>query len=195
MIFSLSSNLKADQPLPPYVPQKTVVAILPVIDATGGKDPNIKAVSNAQTSLKEQFSRSGFVIAQSADVNSAINHLKIDMTDEEQQKRDTLYKVGSGVKANLVVFVVVTNTDQREVEHLFSTSREGQAKIKIWLLDVNNQYAWLSAKSCEGKDKGRFYAEHSGSDLAARAVGNAVENGLKDFLKPYHATDVKGDKK
>lgn len=29
----------------------------------------------------------------------------------------------------------------------------------------------------------------SGSDLAARAVANAVENGLKEFLKPYPLTE------
>lgn len=89
----------------------------------------------------------------------------------------------------------MTNTDQREVDHFFSTSREGQSKIKLWVLDVNSQYPWMSAKTAEGKNKGRYYTEHSGSDLAARAAGNAVENGLKDFLKPYPLLDTKSNTK
>lgn len=80
LLFSAVSH-GADAPAR-YAPQQTLVAVLPVIDATGGKEPNPKAVANARTSINEQLTRRGFQIVPDAAVTAAVSDLKADLTDE-----------------------------------------------------------------------------------------------------------------
>jgi hypothetical protein len=120
-----------------YVPQQTTVAILPVIDASGERWKKQSSLIKEGCSQKaiEEFTSHGFNVVPADAVAKAIGDLNVDLTDEEQQKRDTLYKVGKALKADLIMFVVIAETQQKEVDRFLWTSRHGSAKVKVWLLN------------------------------------------------------------
>lgn len=165
-----------------YVPSKTSVVILPVVDETGAKDANDDVII-AKQSLTDQFTNRGFNVINEATILGAISKSKIDLTDEEQQKQATFYTLCKAVGADLVVFELVTDKQSKESDTWFNLV--GHAKIKFWLLDGNKEQAILSAKAFDGSDGGRDARTHYGSYLATHAVRDATEHALKDFFKPY----------
>ena len=173
-----------------YNPATTTVAILPVIDKTGVKmeKQRIAQIENGKKTLAEQFSRHGFKLVDDSAVARAVADLKINLDDEEEHRRETVYKIGRAVNADLVVFLVVTETRQQLKRSFFSEEKEGLAKIKIWFLDVKRESPILSAVVKEGKAAGKTFlgpAFESGSDRMANAVSNATKQVLEDFFKPY----------
>jgi hypothetical protein len=184
LTFTSTVSRADDQTTPNYIPSQTTVAILPTVDESGADDPN-DDTSIAKSTLTTEFSSHGFSIVDDSKVTAAIANLKIDLTDDEQQKRATLYQIGNAVGANLVVFEVVTDKQQKVEENWLGDARVGLAKIKIWLVDDNKEQPILSAKVVDGKDKGRYYMEHDGRYLATHAIPNATEAALKDFLSQY----------
>ena len=179
--------------IPTYVPAETTVAILPVVSATGGAEQaqNERETTQAFRELVKEFTKHGFKLIPDKEIASVIQETKTDMTDEEQQKRGTLYKIARLLKADIIVFAMVTDTKQVEVEKFFSNTKEGQAKVKFWMLDVKKEVAIKSAKETLGKSHGRYYAERTGRALIARACGDAVENAFKLFFKPYPIANAK----
>lgn len=189
-LLTMSYTFVFAQDTPPahYTPQTTVVAILPVINLSGEKDSRqkIKQTENAERELYQRFLERGFVPADTEAVKRAIASLKIDLSDEEQYKRSTLYAIGKELKANLVIFVVITDVSQRTSSNLFSTTKEGKAKLKAWLLDVDREDPIFSAKVHEGKSTGGHFGElEKGSERIVLACANGIRDLLKDFFKAY----------
>lgn len=171
-----------------YAPDSTTVAILPVMNLSGEKDDaqRLKQAESGNEELSKRFIERGFKIADPAVVRKAVNDLKIDLNDEEQHKRASFYAVGRAVKADLAVFVVITDVNQRLNTNVFAYSREGKAKLKVWLVDVKRETPILSAYPKEGKSSGGPLAGiDRGSIRIVRAVGNGLRDALKDFFKPY----------
>ncbi len=185
-----------DKTVTTYTPATTTVAILPVVNSGGEKNEGYKAkqTENGGKELVKEFTEHGFKTADDAAVAKAIADLKIDLSDEEQQKRENMLKIGQAVNADLVVFAVITDTSQQMHQNVFSNNREGKAKVKMWLLDVKGQSPIFSAVTSEGKSGGSYFSGlDKGSARIVRAVANAERDSLKDFFKPYKAE--KTDKK
>ena len=153
----------AAAPLPPYVPEQTRVAILPVVDATGGKAPNDEAVTSARVSLGRQIVGRGFKVVPAPMVTAALGSLKL--TDQTPRTPEALSKIGDATHARLVVFVVVTHAGTH-------------AAVKAWVLDTKTHAYAVDGKVGSG----------TGAD-AAEAARNAVEAALTTFLKPYELYD------
>jgi hypothetical protein len=71
--------------------QKTVV-ILPVVDGTGGKwkSQSERMVTAASLKAREAFATRGFRVVDGEGALQAVRQAGIDLTDEEQQRRDSL---------------------------------------------------------------------------------------------------------
>lgn len=118
----LTVGAYAEAPRPPYVPQETRVALLPVVDTTGDKTPNVEVVSSARVSLGRQFVGHGFKVVPAPAVTAALDSLKVTLTPQAPPSPEALTKIGAAVNARLVVFVVVTPTG-----------------VKIWVRDTKTQ--------------------------------------------------------
>lgn len=164
----LTGGAHAAAPSPakaPYVPQETRVALLPVVDATGGKAPNDAAVNSARVSLGRQIVGRGFKVVPAPAVTAALSSLKLTLTDQTPRTPEALLNIGAAVQARLVVFVVVTQADT-------------PAGVKVWVLDTKTHTFILDGKAGSSK-----------SEDADEAVSEAVEAALADFLKPYEEYD------
>jgi hypothetical protein len=115
--------------------------------------------------------------------------LKIDLMDEENHNRSTLYRMGEAADADIIAFVVITNVDQKRVQRPFGDDDhqlESRANIKIWLLDVKQQRPLLSAFRQEAQAKNILLASFdSGARLIRKAVEGAVRDSLKETLSLY----------
>src|SRR5690242_13363106 len=134
---------------PRYVPAQTRVLLLPVINLSGEKDRKQRndQTATGQKELEKQFRSRGFQIIGSADTKKTLAELKIDLTDEENHNRSTLYRIGEALSADIVAFVVITNVDQKRVQRPFGDDDhqlESRANIKVWVLDSKRQQPLLS---------------------------------------------------
>lgn len=173
-----------------YDPATTTVVVLPVVDATGEKvaERRKRQETVGYNNVKELFTKHGFQVVDEAKVTQALANSKVDLSDEENYRRETFYKVAKQAGGDLVVFVLVTDTRTDKKTSLFKGDElQGRAKIKMWLLDAKNEQAILSAVTKEGKAGGasKLFATNEGTDRRANAVGNAVKEQLEDFFKPY----------
>jgi hypothetical protein len=169
-----------------YKPSETYVAVVPVVSTTGDKwkELKISQMNCTYNELESQFAEREFLIIEPSEIVKAINEFKIDFTDEEQIKKDNLYKIGEKIGATLIVFVLITDSTQRVKTTYWISQNEGYAKIKIWLLDVPQKNAIKSAKVYDAK---RVQGD-KGSTMQIEAARRAVQEALKDFLKPYKVT-------
>lgn len=173
-----------------YAPRQTRVALLPVINASGEKDPKQRGDQSKKGSeeLLKQFRQRGFDVLEAATVQKAIGDLEIDLSDEEMHNRATLYKIGEAVGADLIAFAVITNVDQQRIKTPLTDDQqlEGRANIKIWVLDVKEKRAIMSATRQEAQAKNKWFAEFdSGARLIRLAVEGAVRDSLKGFLAQF----------
>lgn len=168
-------------------PAATRVALLPVIDTTGEKEDQRRDQANAvRMELISQFTERGFSVVDEAQVAKAIADRKIDLSDEENQRRGPIYEIGKAAGADLVVFVLVTQAYAKIKKNLFTEEREGLAKTKTWLLDVKAEKPILSGYVWEGKStggSGPFTKSNRGRMGAA--AGNSIRDVLNDVLKAY----------
>ena len=175
-------------------PSATKVAIVPVLNLSGEtwEEAKVKQADRGDEELSALFRERSFQVIDPAKVKAAVADLKIDLTDEEQQKRETLYQIGEAVEADLVVFVVITDVDQRKVTKFLVSSTEGKAKMKAWLLNVKEKKPVFSAKTFEGASKsgGLFEVGEKGSHRKQLAVANGIRKLFVDeYLKPYPVTE------
>ena len=200
---------RADAP-PPYVPAQTTVAILPVVlklDTTGDNKDTAKTdplkdrhVVKAQEELDLQFRSHGFKIADDAAVRKEVADEKLDLTDEENQRRAVFYQIGKAVHADLVAFVVIESVSRHNKSNSFmGQQKEGKALLKMWLVDAGAEKPILNAVQHEGKAASNAFMDNAiGPDtngyskFTIRAVGHGIDDMLKDFLKPY--PEIKADK-
>jgi hypothetical protein len=174
---------------PDYVPHETKIALVPVVNMSGETNPNgkEKQSSRGDEELHALFAERDFTILPDEAVKAAIQELHFDLSDEEQQKRETLYKIGKKTGADLVVFLAITDVDQRKVAKVFVTSTEGSAKMKLWIVDAKQESAIISGKSIRGSSKSGGWVEigEKGSSRKQLAVANGLRDNTKDFFKPY----------
>lgn len=168
------------------------ITILPVMNTSGEKWEELKTKLTERTSdqLYKVFRDRGFKIAEPGTVKAKLDELKIDLTDEENHRKDNFYKVAEGLGTDYVVFFVVTNNTQRTKNNLFSSVREGEVTVKYWLLDVKKHEPIFSAKSetAKARPHADFGVATKGSDQQLTAADRAVPAALKDFLKLYPET-------
>ena len=171
-----------------YALDSTTVAIVPLINASGEKDSNFKArqIESGLNYLTKAFTDRGFKLTEQTAIAKAIGDLKIDLNDEENHNKATLYKLGKEVNADLIVFAVITSIEQHMENKVFVVTKEGRATVKMWLLDVKNETPLLSAVTKQGKSGGPGFADFKkGSDEIIHAVANGERDLLKEFFKPY----------
>ncbi len=199
--LTLAGPARADD-APAYTPDKTTIAILPVVlkedAAADSKDPKADPLKDrhslkAKVELALLFSSHGFKVADDDTVQKAVTDQKIDLTDEENQRRAVFYQVGKAVNANLVVFVVIESVSRHNKSNSFlGSQKEGKALLKLWLVDADQEKPILNAVQHEGKAASNAFmdnnviADTNGySKFTIRAVGHGIDDILKDFFKPY----------
>ena len=185
IVVLLVANIASAQT---YIPKETKVAIVPVRSITGEKWQALtdKQIAHGGKFLKEEFEKRNFVVIDAETVAQAIQNLKIDFADEEVWKRETLYALGNLLQADLVIFVVITDTDQRLIQQFLVAKREGTATLKVWMVDAKKKEPIVSAKTIKGKSGGGVFAGlDKGSDRQIIAVANGLRDLLKDWLMPY----------
>ncbi len=175
-IVAFASWQSAAPPQRAYVPAQTKIAILPVIDASGEKDVKTskEQCGFVSTELLKEFQERGFRFIERRSIDDVIKNQSIDLSDEEQRKRATMFGIGKEVGADLVAFVLITDKVTGE--------RTKDATIKIWLLDVNHQEPIMSGKPQEGRSN---MSNAFNRASWRRAFPFAVEAGLQEFFKPF----------
>ncbi len=185
-----------------YSPASTTVTILPVISKEDSKVDALKDrhITKAQEELAAEFTRHGFRVTADAAVQKALTDGKIDLTDEESQRRAVFYPVGKAVGANLVVFVVIESVSRHNKSNsLFGQQKEGKSLLKMWLVDADKEQPIINAVQEEGKAASNALLDNQiGPDTngytryTIRAVGHGIDDLLADFFKPY--PEVKKEK-
>jgi len=175
-----------------YTPETTKVALLPVLNRSGEKWQELKdkQVTRAQQELTWEFQERGFAVIPTEAVTGAVKELGINLDDEEEYKRETLYKVGKKVGADLVAFVIITDTSQKVVSRVFVVQKHGIAKIKAWLVDAKAESPIFSAKVLEARSQTGVLAPglQKGSDRQIQAAIDAVRDAFKEFMDSYTVT-------
>jgi hypothetical protein len=202
----LAVNFAAQGPGPtgaPYVPSQTAVAILPFVNASIEKWNLLKTreIKRGFDTAVSGFKKRGFQIIADADIQAAIHGLKVDLFDEENQNRARLFAIGEKLKANLIFFAVVDDTNQIHEDNgalestepgvadgagIAEVGPDGDTVVKAWLLDVGSKKIWLSAKKFESRSRSNMFDFWGkGSDRQVAATGDAVRASLKEFVVPY----------
>jgi hypothetical protein len=166
------------------------VALVPVLNLSGEKWEELKArqISKSNEFLRTEFAKRGFSVVPDAELTQAIGELKIDFTDEEQQKRSTLFELGKKLNADYILFGVITATEQKKQDRAFYKDVEGRADVKVWFLDVRGEKPLLSAKTVTGRSGGnRMSFDNKGSDRQVQASANAFRDALKEFFLAHPA--------
>lgn len=165
-------------------PVTTRVVILPTLSTTG--DKFVEMVENQRKegdkTLVRLFSERKFNVAPLEDGKAAFDSAKIDFSDEENQRKDVLFKIGEDAKADILVFTIITRTWNKSTEGFLTVKAEGFATLKTWVLDVKNKIAILPGKSIEGVSSMNSPAM---SARQIRAVRVGMENQLKEFLAGF----------
>jgi len=219
-LASASATRAEDKPIT-YTPASTVVAILPVIKKVDAQDDSAKGgkkdaakdaardaplqerhVAKAREELGTLFTGHGFRLADDAAVQKALAEGKIDLSDEENQRRTVFYQLGKAVHADLVVFVIIESVSRHNKSNsFFGQQKEGKALLKLWLVDADREQPLLNAVQHEGKAASNAFLDNQlGPDTngytryTIRAVGHGLDDILKDFFKPYPETAKPGGK-
>lgn len=163
------------------------IAILPIINLTGEKWEELreKLEDRLTKKLNEVFEERGFNVVKRFVVESAIDELKIDLTDEENHRKDILYSIGEKSTARLAVFVVLTNNTQRTKNNFFTSTPEGEVTVKYWLVDCKSKTSIFSAKSETAKARPKVIAGAKGSDQQLTAADRVIPAAFKDFLEEF----------
>jgi hypothetical protein len=162
------------------------VVVVPILNLSGEKWEELKAKQSAKATefLTEQFTRRGFDLVPPQDVKGAIDELKLDFTDEEQQKRATLFDLGKKLNADYILLGVITHTEQKEFQRVLYKDIEGRTDAKIWFLDVRREKPILSAKTFTGRSGGNRVTLKP-SDRQIQAAANAFRDALKEFFTAF----------
>ena len=189
-IVLFASLIGSDDPKPVA---DTRVALIPVLNISGEtwEEAKSKQSDRGNEELRALFNERSFQVIERPQVEAALKKLNVDLTDEEQHRREVFYQVGEEVKADLIAFVLITDVDQRKVAKFLVTSTEGKAKMKAWLLDVRSKKPVFSAKTFEGTSKsgGLIEIGEKGSSRKQLAVANGIRKTFTDeFLKSYPIT-------
>jgi hypothetical protein len=162
------------------------VVVVPVLNLSGEKWEELKTkqATKATEYLNEQFTKRGFDLVPGHEVKGAIDELKLDFTDEEQQKRATLFDLGKRLNADYILLGVITHTEQKEFQRVLYKDIEGRTDAKVWFLDVRGEKPILSAKTVTGRSGGNRMTLKP-SDRQIQAAANAFRDALKEFFTGF----------
>ncbi|MGV3618707.1 MAG: hypothetical protein ACO1SV_25575 [Fimbriimonas sp.] len=162
------------------------VVVVPVLNLSGEKWEELKTkqANKATEYLNEQFTKRGFDLIPAHEVKGAIDELKLDFTDEEQQKRATLFDLGKRLNADYILLGVITHTEQKEFQRVLYKDIEGRTDAKVWFLDVRGEKPILSAKTVTGRSGGNRMTLKP-SDRQIQAAANAFRDALKEFFTGF----------
>lgn len=192
-LAAVGAGISGAQKTPEYTPATTKVAILPILNTSGEKWEELRTrqEKEANSFLTKEFSSRKFTLVPSESVKATLDDLKLDMSDEENWKRENLYKVGEASGARLVMLAIITGTSQKRTNNFLSIRVEGWCDMKVWLVDVEKKRAIISAKTIRGESKhDDVFGGLKGSDLQVTAVANGLRDALKEFLAPYPAVTI-----
>lgn len=186
MIATLAALVafQAKPSIPTYVPSETQVLIIPTTNKSGDKYESMKAeqCKEADETLRRLFEERGFVVMPAEEGPKAVTASGVDLSDEENYRKDPLYSIGKSGNARIVVFTTITQTWQKTTSDFLMDKLEGFATMKTWVLDVNEQKPILSADVVEGRSTRNG---PTGSLRQIRAVRLGLEKQLKPFLDGY----------
>jgi hypothetical protein len=163
------------------------IAVLPIYNIAGEKWEELKEkeVKKGHEYLQTEFDKRNFEIVGQELVLKTLQSMKVDLTDEEQQRRSLLMDIGKKLDADYLIFAIITETSQKKQMRSLFMDTEGQTTVKLWLLDLNEEKPIISAKSFVGRSGGRMTIDNKGSDRQIQATANAIRDALKDFLSKY----------
>lgn len=164
------------------------VAFLPIQHLSGEKweDLKRKQIDKGHQYLVNEFKSRGFEVVSADAVKQAVEQSGIDLSDEENHKRATLFDLGKKLNVDYIFFGVITGTDQKKQDRNLYKDTEGNCDMKIWLLNVREEKPILSAKVFTGRSGGaRLSLDNKGSDRQVQATANAIRDGLKDFFVDF----------
>jgi hypothetical protein len=180
-----------------YDPANTKVAVLPFVNALGKDSPEHKAAcERAVGQLRKAFDSRAFQVLSDQVVADAVKKLGLDLSDSEGRSKETFQKVGDEVGANLVVCGILMNY-KSYMGGGFFRRKHGAAKIELKVYDANDKvYAVRTVQ--QGTSRGDAAmaviispALEKSRGLREAALDSAIENALKDFVKPYPVTKKK----
>lgn len=180
-------NASAASSVPVFVPAKTTVALLPIVDQTGKRDAELgKAKVKGTKLIEDLFSGRGFQLAKPTDVTDLLAKDKIDLMSEESRSKDKLSSIGKALGADLLVCCVLQYLDVRMKFVPFSSRKVGKSKVQVKLLDVNGG-TFLVDGIFESKKQGNWLLPQASKtkSLGAEAIANSVAAALEDFLEHY----------
>jgi hypothetical protein len=174
----------------PVLDRYAKVAIVPTIDLTGGNyDFGQKLVKSANDELNKEFTSHNLTIVDDKVVAAAIKRLGIDFSDEENQTKANVEKVGQLVGADLVVFDVITDSSQQQHSNFWDNTKEGKCTERLWCMNVRSGVAYqkLSGNRFQGSSKHHDFGGIGigGSDYQITAAANCVRDAFNDFFKYY----------
>ena len=166
-----------------FVPAETTVLILPTQNISGDKHEALKKeqIRESDDTLKLQFESRGFKVLNSEVSSKLILDAKIDLTDEENYRKDLFYDLGSKGNADIVVFNSIIGTRQQKRNDFFE-NLEGFATMRTWILGVKDKNPILKGERYEGTSAKNGSV---GFGRQVRAVRIGLDKATLEFLKPY----------
>lgn len=186
-----------------YVPSVTTVALLPVINIAKSKHPDKDAQMQANQTkegnqaLRQVFEGRGFKIADPSLITVAMQTSPLNPADQASWTSDNLAAIGNSVHADLVAFMVITDTYQgfRRGFLVLGAQREGKATTKLWLVDVRSRRPVIDCRTAAGKAQETALKGWAlggmgtgGSSFVLKAIDDATNKNLEAFVKPYPLT-------
>jgi hypothetical protein len=162
------------------IPAETRVAIVPIVNDS--PEPSLEFKQEQAefgvAHLTNRFQERGFQIVPASEIAAAIQEAQLDFSDRENWTRRNLYLIGQKTGADLVVFAVITDSQQRTEQRLFISQKVGTASMMVWLLEPKEQRAILSGQTVAGQSRSDAPGAASGQELRKRAVRIAFDNLL-----------------
>lgn len=183
--FAGGAALAAEGESPPaaeakvYNPPSTKVAVLPFVNETGVvQEEQTKACENATGQLRDAFAERGFQALDLKAVAEAPRKLGLNITDSEDRKKENFQKIAEALGADLLVCGVVMVYKQYQPGR--ATAR---IELKVW--DARDRlYRVRGVQAGQGRSRSILAAGRS-REIRQEALRNAIDQALKDFLKPY----------
>lgn len=172
----LASVMLAQQPSPS-------IALLPVVNRSPEKDQLFRReIEDAITERSNSvFIENGWKVMPKSELENAIKSSGIDLNDEEQHNRASLFKIGESAKTDYVFFIVI------EANGYFN-SNEARTYIRVWWLDCRSKSRIHSAQAFMGQSGGVRVGSGPRTktvQAASNAVRDAVAAGFKSLDLPF----------
>ena len=161
------------------------VAIIPSVNVSGDKHLRLveEQAFEGDRVLRKLFLERGFTVLEPPRVREAITGEKLDFTDEENFRKEEMYRVGNRAGADYVAFTAITSTMQKEKRTVFAGEQlEGWATVRVWVLDAKARSPIVAGKPFSAASTKNFSV---GFGRQVRAVRFAIEGATKEGLKPY----------